>query len=412
MIKKNAGQSGGIHYSWVIIIIGVFVNLACIGFARFGFTMILPEMKTGLALTITQAGVLVAASMIGYLFMSVVCGFLISAAGSKRLISLSLVLIGVSLFCLGISRSFIPAVIFSILTGIGSGGANIPMMSLLSAWFTSRRRGLASGIIMGGSSIGIVASGIMVPAILGRFGGSGWKVAWFVIAGTSIVIAVFAYFYLSNHPSEKNLVPVGEQKPGEAEKESEGKKMGSVYASGTIWHLGLIYIMYGFSYIIYTTFFAQYLILEQGFSPRNAGAIWSFVGIVSILSGIMWGALSDRMGRKHTLALVFILQAFGYVFFGVSSSVPGFYFSAVLFALTAWSVPAIMAAVSGDVVGSRLAPAALGFITLLFGIGQAVGPYTAGRIADSTGSLTVAFVLAGIVAFTGSIFSITLNMRK
>ncbi len=411
MRKKNSGQSGGIHYSWVIIIIGVFVSLACIGFARFGFTMILPEMKAGLSLTSTQAGILVAVSMTGYLFMSCVCGFLISSVGSKRLISLSLVLIGVSLFCLGISRSFSTAVIFSILTGIGSSGANIPMMSLLSAWFTSGRRGLASGIIMGGSSIGIAAAGIMVPAILGRFAETGWKVAWFVIAGISVVIAVFAYFFLSNHPSEKNLAPVGKQTPGEAAMESGGKNIGSVYASGKVWHLGLIYSMFGFSYIIYTTFFAQYLILEQGFSPGNAGALWSFVGIVSILSGIMWGALSDRMGRKHTLALVFILQAFGYVLFGVSSSIPGFYFSAGLFALTAWSVPAIIAASSGDVAGSRIAPAVLGFITLLFGIGQAVGPYTAGRIADSTGSLTVAFVLAGIVAFSGSLFSITLKMK-
>ena len=55
--------------------------------------------------------------------------------------------------------------------------------------------------------------------------------------------------------------------------------------------------------------------------------------------------------------------------------------SAILFGLSAWSIPAIMAAACGDALGPRLAPAALGFITLFFGIGQALGPAVAGAIA-------------------------------
>ena len=41
-----------------------------------------------------------------------------------------------------------------------------------------------------------------------------------------------------------------------------------------------------------------------------------------------------------------------------------------------------------------MAPAALGFITLFFGIGQAAGPSVAGIIADRTESFAPAFMLA------------------
>jgi hypothetical protein len=53
------------------------------------------------------------------------------------------------------------------------------------------------------------------------------------------------------------------------------------------------------------------------------------------------------------------------------------------------------------VLGPRLAPAALGFITLFFGIGQAVAPGIAGAMADASGSFSSAFLLASAVAFLG-----------
>ena len=84
--------------------------------------------------------------------------------------------------------------------------------------------------------------------------------------------------------------------------------------------------------------------------------------------------------------------------FSLSHDLTAIYFSSVLFALTAWSIPALMAALAGDAFGRRLAPAALGLMTIIFGIGQAIGPYLAGVLADSTQSFSLAFVIAGAVA--------------
>ncbi|HEY5974747.1 MAG TPA: YbfB/YjiJ family MFS transporter, partial [Geobacteraceae bacterium] len=87
----------------------------------------------------------------------------------------------------------------------------------------------------------------------------------------------------------------------------------------------------------------------------------------------------------------------------------GFTLSALLFGITAWSIPAVMAAACGDVLGPRLAPAALGFITLFFGIGQALGPAVAGAMADVSGSFAPAYLLAVGVALLGAIAAATLR---
>jgi len=68
-----------------------------------------------------------------------------------------------------------------------------------------------------------------------------------------------------------------------------------------------------------------------------------------------------------------------------------------------------VAAACGDYLGTRLALAALGFMTLFFGLGQAAGPSVAGAIADATDSFSSAFLLAAGVAFLGGLGSLLLR---
>ena len=65
-----------------------------------------------------------------------------------------------------------------------------------------------------------------------------------------------------------------------------------------------------------------------------------------------------------------------------------------------------MAAAAGDFVGPRLAPAGLGFITLFFGVGQAIGPALGGYLADATGTFTIPFLTAAGISCTGAVFSL------
>ena len=185
-----------------------------------------------------------------------------------------------------------------------------------------------------------------------------------------------------------------------------------MYRSGLLWKLAGIYFGFGFSYIIYSTFFVRYLTGEAGFSRTAAGALWFQIGVASIVSGFLWGSVSDRWGRRAALLWVFGLQGTAFVLFGLSRNPACVYGSAALFAITSWSVPALMAALCGDLFGARLAPAALGLITMVFGCGQALGPYLAGMIADATRSFAPAFLLAGGVALVlGAGGSLTLHKR-
>ncbi len=411
MREETDRKSRGLHYGWIIAVMAVVTVIGALGFARFGYTMILPSMKEGLSLSDAQAGDLATGNMIGYLVLAITCGFLASRFGPRIIITIFMLIISGSMLLTGGAPSFQVALLGRTLTGVGSGGTNVPVMGLVPGWFAAKRRGLATGMAVSGSSFGMLITGVLIPAILNRYGAEGWRYSWFCLAALTFMIAILCYFILRNRPSEKGLLAIAaegeEANPGEAK--SSSLQWGLVYKSAPVWHLALIYVLFGFSYIIYATFFARYLIWEAGFTTEAAGALWSATGALSIISGFIWGSVSDVLGRKYGLAIVYFLQFLCFTIFGLWKAMPGYYLSALLFALTAWSIPAIMAAATGDLLGARLAPAALGFVTLFFGIGQAFGPFLAGRIADATGSYTLAFIIAGAAALVGAVASLFLR---
>lgn len=407
-----------LHYGWVIVGLSVAIVVGALGFGRFGYTVVLPSMKLGLGIGAVKSADLATGNMIGYLSFSVISGVLAARFGTRAVISFFMLVVSSSMLLSGLANSYPVALIARTLTGIGSAGTNIPVMALVAVWFSPRRRGLATGIAVSGASIGLVITGLLVPRILRRFGPGGWRQAWFVFAAFALLVAVIGLILLRNTPEQKGLTPVGSKGNQFAEKTALAGAVRKptlnwslLYKSGQIWHLAGIYVLFGFSYVIYATFFVDYLTSEAGFSISRAGSLWSAIGMISIVSGFIWGSVSDRLGRKYGLALVFLLQAASYALFGLWRSVPGFYLSALFFALTAWSVPAIMAASAGDLLGARMAAAAFGFISLLLSAGQALGPFVAGRIAAVSGSYSYAFVAAAVAAVLGASAALFLKMR-
>lgn len=406
-------KPGRLHYGWIVIFMGMLTAIAAHGFGRMAYTILLPAMKDGLRFDYTQLGLLGTGNFVGYLTMAIIGGFLAARFGTRIVITLALVLLGVTLMLTGLAQSFGFALSMRFLTGLGNGAAYVPAMALGSAWFAMKRRGFATGIVSGGIGAGTLVSGLLVPPILSYYGMEGWRNAWYILGGAALAIAAVVFALIRSRPEEKGLLPVGASEK-EAAATPAGPKVStlqwsSVYRKGSVWYLGLVYFFYGSSYIIYMTFFAAYLVKEIGMTQAYAGGLWAMVGGLSTFCGVIWGGISDRLGRSRGAALAYLVLASAYIIYALIKAPFGFYLSAILFGLTAWSIPTIMAAAAGDFVGPRLAPAGLGFITLFFGIGQAVAPAFGGYLADVSGSFTLPFLTAGAISLAGMVAALFLK---
>jgi len=398
------------HYAWIIALTGTLVTILAHGFGRLSYSVILPAMKDGLLLSYTQLGSIATGNFIGYLSLAIIGGFLATRFGIRKVVFLSLLVIGVSLFLTGLANSFLFAFFMRLLAGAGNGGSYVPIMALPAAWFVSKKRGLATGIVSGGIGAGLFLAGIILPPIISAFGQDGWRYAWFFLGIIVFVLAFVCYAFLRDNPREKGLLMYGgEEDQKEGIKVTLFSAFKSVIVLSELWKLGSVYFMFGFSYVIYLTFFVAYLTKEMGLAPVSAGRIFAFLGILSIFCGVIFGWLSDVLGRRMGSLIAYLTLTLSFLIFAFWKDYLGYYLSAGIFGIAAFSIPTIMAAASGEAIGRNLAPAGLGFITLFFGIGQALGPLVGGWIKDTTGTFTWAFILAASVSLIGALGSLFLR---
>lgn len=386
------------HYGWLIVGTGTLCLFACLGLGRFALGMLLPSMSASLGLSYSQMGLISTANFLGYLVAVLAGGFAVRHFSSRRLIFSALILVSASMALVGLAGGFATVLGLFLLTGIGSGAANVPMMGLVTSWFDSQRRGRAAGFIVSGSGFAILLSGWMIPVVNEARGAEGWRFSWLLLALIVAAVAVLCLLVLRDTPQEMGLSPVGDgaevpHPPLAAGDGSPGLRR------ATMLHLGGIYLLFGFTYAIYVTFIVTFLVREHGYSESVAGSFWSVIGLLSLLSGPVFGTLSDRWGRKRGLMLVFAIQSVAYLL--AASGRPGLFLavSVGLFGFVAWSIPSIMAALVGDHVGPAKAAEAFGIVTFIFGFGQMAGPAAAGFLAELTGSFRPSFALAAAMAF-------------
>ena len=401
------------HYAWIIAFTGLFVVLFAHGFGRMSYSVILPYMKDTLSLTYAQAGLIATGNLVGYLLFTTFGGFLATRFGPRKIISISLFVTGAGLFFTGFSRSFTFAFVTRLVTGVGNGGCFVPMMTLPAAWFVARKRGLAIGIVNIGVCLGLTLTGFLLPLCMDHFGRDGWRYAWYLMGTIVLICSYFCYSLLRNNPGEIGLAMYG---ANGVEDETPPQAMTffaaflRIAGEREIWKLMGVYVTYGFSYIIYLTFVVAYLTKEIGISPAGAGSIFAIIGLIAIFGGLLWGAFSDAFGRRYACICIYLVLAVAYALPAFFQGAVVFYLSAVMFGI-AFSVPVLMAAAAGDAVGGQLAPAALGLITLIFAVAQTLGPFVGGRIKDTTGTFTYAFMLCTAFAVAGALFSLLLKPK-
>jgi MFS family permease len=387
-------------------------------------------MQKDLCISNAAAGALASWNLGGYVLMAAIGGVLASRFGPRLVVGIGSVVAALGMFSTGLAHGVVSASAARLLTGLGSGMVLVPSVALMAAWFDIRKRGMASGVVSSGSSLALVMAGPIVPRIIESGGAGGWRSAWYFFAALTLAVAVLVLVLQRNRPGQPARAIEGSiwtaepakapaATPDEAAMASAlaswpvaATRTGShsidlrrVYRSGYAWHMGFVYLAFGFAYMIYFTFFQKRLTADLGLSGGAAGNLFLILGVSSIACGFLWGTISDRIGRGRALAIMFLIQGASAALFAWWPSTPGLVLSAVLCGLSAIAVPGIVGAGCGDQFGPLLASTSLGFVTIFLGIGQVLGPYLAGKMADAFGSLKYSYLMAAGVFFAGTLLA-------
>ncbi len=376
-----------VHYGWVIVGVGVLVKMTALGFGRFAFPMLLPNMRASLGFNYSEMGLLSGAIMMGYLLFSLIGGMLATRFGPKRVVLASLFCGALSMFFVGRFSRFSPLLFFSFGLGAGAAGSHISMTTMPMTWFEEKRLGRALGIVTGGTGLGIVVTGLLLPYLLFSLGKEAWRQCWLVLALITFLVAVIGWILLKEKPGPIALSSYSSNRSKPAVLSAEKKNGLNIKA------IVIIYFIFGFAYNIYATYFVAHMVEEIRLAEKVAGDIWAIFGWMCTGSGLIWGYVSDRLGRRKAL-----LWNNGIISFSVLLPLllhqPFFLgLSAFLFGATFLGTVTIIAAAIGDQVAEKRA-SVYGLVTLIHGIGQFLGTISGGYLKDLTGSFQLTLTVS------------------
>jgi predicted MFS family arabinose efflux permease len=287
-------------------------------------------------------------------------------------------------------------------TGLGSGIAFVCTVTLLPHWFATQYRGRAAGTLATGTGLAMMLAGWAIPVINQSIGAIGWRLGWGGLAAVCLPLALFCLIVVRNRPGDMGLQPYGEG-TGAAPGDRAGGVAGTqVSERNLIMRLGAVYILFGATYVVYATFVVTTLVREHGMAEAQAGLFWIGLGFFTLFCGPVLGGLSDRLGRRAGIIISFLLQGTAYALIAYSSGIWGggmghtaaIYLSIFLFGLSVFGLPVIMTAAVADYLTPERTVAAISTLTVIFGVGQMLGPILAGSMAQYSGSFTPAYLAA------------------
>jgi predicted MFS family arabinose efflux permease len=364
--------------------------LAAQGFGRFGFGLVLPSMRDALGLSDGEMGLLAGIGLTAYLVGSAPAGALTTRFGTCRVVVVGLLATAAGLAWTGLANGFLGAAVGQLVVGMAGPAAIVPVLAIGGRWVAPSFRGRATGLVMAGGGIGLLLAGLLVPVFLTSSDGEGWRRAWWGLAAGVLIAAIVAMMFLRDPP----LPATRHARPSAR----------SVYRSGAVWRLAAVFGMYGISYLVYGTFFAAHL-QQHGLDATTSGRLWSLAGLLATGSGLLGGALADRLGPSRALVVMFTLQGAAMLLLALGQGIWWFTASALLYGVSLWGFPSAVTKAGTEIVGPTLAPAAIGLLVTVFGAGQAVGPIVAGLLAEQFGSLGPGLMFGAAAALAGAVGS-------
>jgi predicted MFS family arabinose efflux permease len=372
-----------------ILSLGAAISL---GITRFAYGLLLPMMREDLGWTYALAGAMNTANAVGYLLGALGAPALLRRTGPARLLLWGAVLATLFMASSGFFRDPFPLLVQRLLAGVASAWVFVAG-GLLVARLAARhpqRSGWLLGLYYGGTGWGIVASSWLVPQALHR--GGHWAHAWWWLA-LSCALATGVLWQPLRRLHES---PAAAAASAHAARRVPWQRYAPALAG---------YACFGIGYIGYMTFVIA-MLREHGVGEQGLTGFYACLGLAVVASSRIWAGLLDRCREGQALALLNALLGLATIVPALTSHPLALLLSGLLFGGVFLSVVASTTAW----VRHNLPPVewahGITVFTVVFAVGQIVGPTWVGWIADGHGGLARGLLVSAVVLWLGAAWAL------
>ena len=379
----------------VIVVLLTGLVAATYGFGVYLFAQLVPDMRAALGFDLVYVGAVTAAGQFGFLVCALLAAWLTPKVGGGRMI------LGSGLVC-AIALLLIPCahniyLIGALLTVLAGAAATVfvPMVDVIARVVAPRYRGMAMGLVSSGTSYGVFVNSLLVPiyAPLGE-----WRTVWWLVGLLTVVMAMAVWWVFRRagllgkaSASGTTAVQPNQARAGRAGFPAELRASWVLL----VWSMNFFL---GFATFPFQNYLSSYLRTELGFGVEYTAHIWAVIGGVGMFAGLAVGWLSDRIGLKVAMLLVYVCLVCAALIFVLQPSGHWPLVASVLFSTAFYPIFGLIPAyVSRMASSASAAVAVFGIANVMQGTGGMLGNYGAGLLASYSGTFTTVYTGIGLV---------------
>ncbi|MCW5662874.1 MAG: OFA family MFS transporter [Piscinibacter sp.] len=377
-----------IEKSTAVLVAGTCINLT-IG-VLYAWSVVKKALVSDWGWTHTDASMPYNVAIVVWAVALLAAGAMQDRIGPRKIITSGVVLVGVGMILSGLvpsSNVLALTLAFGGIVGTGIGFAYACVTPAAMKWFHPGKKGLVSGITVGGFGLAAVYLAPLCTKLIAMFGIS----HTFLILGSAVLLIGLPLTRLISNPPE-GFVPIGPAM-------QNGQANASVSAREYPWRQMLktrqfyfLWVMFLFSSsagVMIIGNLASIATVQAGIA--NPALLVSLLAICNATGRVGGGVLSDKIGRTNTMLLAFALQAANMLLFASYRDEMTLIGGIVTAGIAYGALMSVFPSTTADFYGLKNYGANYGVLYTAWGVSGFVGPLLAGWAVDSTGSFRMAY---------------------
>jgi len=301
---------------------------------------------------------------------------------------------------------------YGVMGGVGMGFTYSTTIACAQKWFP-HKKGVVTGVIVSALGFGGVVFTPIIENLIAAFGGAGVgePKTFMVLSVVFLIVCTVGSLFLKNPPAGYMTGSVAtNSNAAVASKDYTPLEMLKTSHFYLIVFTFMLACMGGLMMIG----FAKPIAIAKGLADTATIGVLA-ISMFNSIGRLLWGIVSDKIGRKNTIVLLlagsavlslFVTSVNGYLIYALIALI-GFFYGGLLS-----TFPSLVA----DTFGAKYMATNYGFVLLGFGAGAILSSQIAGYYknvaADHIGLMFPAFVIASCCAFAGIVMMVILKKME
>jgi len=405
------------------VVLGAILIQLALG-AIYAWSVFTPGLKdAGWASSDTQW--VFAIGLASFAVFMVVAGRKLKTWGPKKLAMIGGIVLGLGYALAGIfggTDFWALVLLIGLVGGAGIGLAYVVPIAVGMQWFPDKK-GMITGLAVAGFGFGAMGW-VKLAGSWGNLIANMGLGTTFIIYGIAFAVMVIIGGMWMVFPP-KGWLPEG-YTPPVASTDSTKPVVGANFTVSEMlksYQFYLIFLTFVFSAgaglmsIGLMKLYPMQALMDAGMSEAAASGVAGtamavFFSLANGLGRIIWGTLSDKLGRKNSIIIMTATQGILVILFTyMAGNEILLYLGATLIGFNFGGNFALFPTITADTFGAKNVGQNYPFIFLAYGVGGIVGPMLGGMLGDLQ-NFSLAFTISGVAVLLGTVLTILVKPAK